>query len=95
MIIVGLFTLDHRLNAMPKPKPEDLNKPRPARSLRAQLELLTAQLRDQQRVRCTFSDCPWASDGLRLSQEVDILQKQNEALRRENEELKQQFEVGE
>ena len=76
---------------MPKPKPDDLNRPKPAKSLKAQLDLLTAQLKGQQRVRCTFSDCPWASDGLRLSQEVDVLQKQNEALRRENENLKQQL----
>ena len=60
------------------------------REIKAQLDLLTAKLKAYEcdTERCAVSGCKFVSDGLRLSQEVELLQKENAKLRKENEILK-------
>ena len=63
------------------------------KEIQAKLELLTAKLQayECEAARCTVAGCKFISDGLRLSQEVEILRRQNVALREENEVLKRQL----
>ncbi len=74
---------------MPKVK-LDPAKQMNIRAIKAQLDLLTAKLKayECEANRCSAADCMFVSDGLRLSQEVEILQKRNAELRQENESLK-------
>jgi len=65
------------------------------REITEQLGVLAEKLKQYE---CDFSHCPtegckFVFDGLRLSQEVEILQKQNAALLKENELLKKQLAV--
>jgi hypothetical protein len=63
------------------------------REIRAQLDSLTAKLKEYEGlagIRRT-DGTNFLSDGLRLSQEVEILKKQNLALLRENEALRKEL----
>ena len=63
------------------------------REIRGQLDLLTAKLSEYESdvTRCPRAACQCLSHGLRLSQEVEILRKQNSALMEENRALKGQL----
>jgi hypothetical protein len=60
------------------------------KEIRAQLDLLTAKIKQYESTgsQCTVSGCKFISDGLRLSQEVELLQRENAALRAEVKTLK-------
>ena len=81
---------------MARPKEDSIVKQMSIKEIKAQLDLLTAKLKEyeSEAARCTVNTCKFVSDGLRLSQEVEILQKQNDALRQENEALRKQLSNG-
>ncbi len=66
------------------------------KEIKAQLDLLTTKLKEYESdaARCTSSHCRLMTDGLRLSQEVELLQKENTALRKENRTLKIELGLG-
>lgn len=78
---------------MPNAKQDPVVRRTTIKEIKTKLELLTAKLKDYESgtARCTVSGCKFVSDGLRLSQEVEILRKQNAVLRNENEALKKQL----
>jgi hypothetical protein len=80
---------ESRIATMSKEKQAPAGKPVNIK-VKARLDLVTAKLKQQESEanRCTVSNCKFISDGLRLSQEVELLQKQNVALRAENELLR-------
>jgi hypothetical protein len=59
------------------------------REIKCQLDLLNARIQSYEGkiAHCT-SECAIVADGLRLSQEVEILRRENLALTAENESLK-------
>ena len=75
---------------MTKTKVDPFAKRTNIKEIKAQLDLLTTKLREYESdaARCTSSHCRLMTDGLRLSQEVELLQKENVALRHENRTLK-------
>lgn len=66
------------------------------REIKAQLDLLTVKLKDYEcdAGRCKAMDCTFVSDGLRLSQEVELLKKDNIELRKKNEALRKRLATG-
>ena len=66
------------------------------KEIRAQLDLLTIKLKEYENIirRCHATDCEFICDGLRLSQEVEILRKEVSTLREENLSLKQRLSAG-
>jgi nicotinamide riboside kinase len=77
---------------MPNPKVDAATRTG-IREIKGQLDLLNAKLK---RYECDLTLCPptgckYVSDGLRLSQEVEILRKQNTELIEENRALKRQL----
>jgi len=76
---------------MPKEKEASVGTRISIREIKAQLELLTAKLKEYESARCSVAECNFVSDGLRLSQEVEILRRQNAILEEENKALKQQL----
>jgi hypothetical protein len=76
---------------MPRPREAPDGTRVNIREVKAQLDLLTAKLREYESARCSVTGCNFVSDGLRLSQEVEILQKEIIALREENEVLKRKL----
>jgi hypothetical protein len=82
-----------QLQIMPNAKQDPVVRRMNIKEIKAKLELLTAKLKDYESgtARCTVSGCKFISDGLRLSQEVEILRKENAVLRIENEVLKKQL----
>jgi len=76
---------------MPKEKEASVGTRISIRDIKAQLELLTAKLKEYENARCSVGDCNFVSDGLRLSQEVEILRRQNNMLEEEIKDLKQQL----
>jgi hypothetical protein len=77
------------------PKLEE--QPRPGRvsikQLKEQLDRLTVKLKqyEDNGSRCLSGPCLYLSDGLRLSQEVEVLRKQNAALSEENGRLREEL----
>jgi len=72
------------------PSPKPFRKPPGIAEIKLQLEAATARLRELEShgERCTTAGCRFVSDGLRLSQEVELLRKENAALLAENSALK-------
>ena len=81
---------------MAKAKEDSVAKRINIKEIRAQLDLLTAKLKEYEceASRCALAGCKFLGDGLRLSQEVEILQKEIVALRQENEALRAQLAYG-
>jgi hypothetical protein len=71
---------------MPRAKDGPAVKQIDINAIKDQLDRLTARLKDYESdaSHCTVSGCKYVDDGLRLSQEVEILRKQNAALLEEN-----------
>jgi septal ring factor EnvC (AmiA/AmiB activator) len=61
--------------------------------VKRKLDSLTAKLKEfeSDAGRCTAQGCSFISDGLRLSQEVEVLRREIAGLREENTALKQQL----
>ena len=78
---------------MAKPQHDPKVKRTNITQIKTQLALLTAKLKEYEcnGDRCTISGCKFVSDGLRLSQEVEILRKENISLREENALLKKKL----
>jgi len=76
---------------MPREKEASVGPRTSIREIKAQLELLTAKLKEYENARCSVGECNFVSDGLRLSQEVEILRRQKNILEEENRGLKQQL----
>jgi hypothetical protein len=81
---------------MAKAKEDPIAKRINIKDIKAQLDLLTARLKEYEcdAARCAVRDCNFVSDGLRLSQEVEVLQREIAALRRENAALKKRLVAG-
>jgi hypothetical protein len=78
---------------MPRAKEDSSVKSMSIKEIKAQLDSLTSRLKEYE---CTLGlrhndGSNFLTDGLRLSQEVEILKKQNVALRRENEALRKEL----
>jgi hypothetical protein len=75
---------------VPDPSPKPSRKPPGIAEIKLQLEAVTARLKELESLgeRCTAAGCRFISDGLRLSQEVELLRRENAALLAENSALK-------
>jgi len=77
---------------MPKDNPDSVVKRTSLRDIRARLDGLTAKLQDfEGRHHSSTRGSTLVADGLRLSQEVELLRKENAALREEVAALKEQL----
>jgi hypothetical protein len=79
---------------MAKPKENPFAKRITIKEVKAQLDLLTVKLKEYEAARCTVSGCNFVADGLRLAQEVELLQKQVAVLQEENKDLRKQLTRG-
>jgi hypothetical protein len=77
---------------VPNPR-TDAVKPTDIREIKIQLDRLTAKLKQYEfeALHCPHTRCIYVFDGLRLSQEVEILRRQNIALTEEIGFLKRQL----
>ena len=78
---------------MEKANPNPPAKRMSIKEIKSQLDSLTAKLKEFENngSHCSVHGCKFVSDGLRLSQEVELLQKENTALRKENETLRHRW----
>lgn len=95
-IINGIMPDGAPLGQMTIPRDVRRTKRLSIKEIKIQLDVLTARLKEyeQEANRCTMTGCKFISDGLRMSQEVEQLQRENATLRKEIETLRQATGIG-